>query len=38
VNGGTQRQDGIETIRRMCKWIVDETADAAHLESYAVPA
>jgi hypothetical protein len=21
----------------MCKWIVDETADAAHLESYAVP-
>jgi hypothetical protein len=38
VNGGTQRQDGIETIRRMCKWIVDETADATHLESYAIPA
>lgn len=22
---GTERQDGIETVRRMCKWIVDET-------------
>jgi hypothetical protein len=37
LNGGTQRQDGIETVRRMCKWIVDETGDGAILESYAVP-
>jgi hypothetical protein len=38
LNGGTQRQDGIETVRRMCKWIVDETGDPAVLESYAMPA
>jgi hypothetical protein len=35
LNGGTQRQDGIETIRRMCKWVVDETGDANYLESFA---
>lgn len=34
VNGGTQRQDGIETIRRMCKWIVDESGDSALIESF----
>jgi hypothetical protein len=38
VSGGTERQDGIETIRRMCKWIVDESEDGALLESYAVSA
>ena len=27
VNAGTERQDGIETVRRMCKWIIDETGD-----------
>lgn len=26
---GTERQDGIETVRRMCKWIVDETGTVA---------
>ncbi|HQR04243.1 MAG: long-chain-fatty-acyl-CoA reductase [Proteobacteria bacterium] len=28
-------QDGIEPVRRMCKWIVDEEADPALLESLA---
>ena len=27
IHGGTERQDGIETLRRMCKWIVDESGD-----------
>ena len=35
LKGGTQRQDGIETVRRMCRWIVDETGDSAYLENYA---
>lgn len=29
-------QDGIEPVRRMCKWIVDEGADGAMLEALAV--
>jgi len=35
VNGGTERQDGIETVRRMCKWIIDETGDPQRLEALA---
>jgi hypothetical protein len=27
VHTGTERQDGIETVRRMCKWIMDETGE-----------
>jgi len=36
LSGGTQRQDGIEAIRRMCKWIVDETGDPDFIESFAI--
>lgn len=35
LSGGSQRQDGIETVRRMCKWIVDETGDGDRLEALA---
>lgn len=28
-------QDGIEPVRRMCKWIVDEAADGAMIEGFA---
>ena len=35
VNGGTERQDGIETVRRMCKWIIDETGDPQRIEALA---
>lgn len=35
VNGGTERQDGIETLRRMCKWIIDETGTPADIEALA---
>lgn len=31
-------QDGIEPVRRMCKWIVEQTSDAAMLEQLAVGA
>lgn len=32
---GTQRQDGIEPIRRMCKWITDEYDDGKQLDALA---
>jgi hypothetical protein len=37
LNGGTQRFDGTETVRRMCKWIVDETGKPDFLDSFSVP-
>jgi len=37
VHGASQRQDGIETVRRMCKWIVDETGSGESLEAIAAP-
>ena len=36
--GTASAQDGIEPLRRMCKWIVEETADAAILEPTALAA
>ena len=36
--GTASAQDGIEPLRRMCKWIVEETADAAVLEPTALAA
>jgi Acyl-CoA reductase (LuxC) len=35
VHGGTQRQDSIEPIRRMCKWVTDEYGDGALIEALA---
>lgn len=35
IHGGTQRQDGIEPIRRMCKWVTDETGDGEKIEAFA---
>jgi hypothetical protein len=35
--GSATPQDGIEPVRRMCKWIVDESGDADALESAALP-
>ena len=32
LNGGTQRQDGIEPLRRMCKWVTDESGDGDQIE------
>lgn len=34
IHGGTERQDGIETVRRMCKWITDETGDAEAIAGF----
>lgn len=34
--GSATPQDGIEPVRRMCKWIVDETGDSAALEAAAI--
>ncbi|MDY0070822.1 MAG: acyl-CoA reductase [Porticoccaceae bacterium] len=36
LNGGTQRQDGIEPLRRMCKWITDESGDGHQIEQLAL--
>ncbi|MEA3301497.1 MAG: acyl-CoA reductase [Pseudomonadota bacterium] len=36
LNGGTQRQDGIEPLRRMCKWITDESGDGYQIEQLAL--
>jgi len=35
MSAGTERQDGIEPIRRMCKWITDEVGDGAMIEAMA---
>lgn len=37
IQGATQRQDGIETVRRMCKWIVDDNGSGSRLEAIAAP-
>ncbi len=36
IHGGHQRQDGIEPVRRMCKWITDETGDGEQIERIAI--
>lgn len=36
LDGGTQRQDGIEPLRRMCKWITDESGDGHQIEQLAL--
>lgn len=38
LQGSATPQDGIEPVRRMCKWIVDETGRAEALESAAIDA
>jgi hypothetical protein len=30
-----ERQDAIEPVRRMCKWVTEEQADGAQLEALA---
>ncbi|HLG87612.1 MAG TPA: acyl-CoA reductase [Alphaproteobacteria bacterium] len=36
LQGSATPQDGIEPVRRMCKWIVDEAGDAGSLEAAAI--
>jgi hypothetical protein len=38
LQGSATPQDGIEPVRRMCKWIVDEAGDAGSLEAAAIDA